>query len=131
MHISCLLSPQRTRFAIPDAVTITNSKLHFKLRRFLKCFSKAHFVLYEAEKRIKSESHSYSGTYGISYAGGFGENASLLRQNFEFRRKLSNERTLRFSGQTFKFFQTDESENSEFAAWRNRSFQGRKSFSNR
>lgn len=64
----------------------------------------------DAQKRVENETQNTSGAYSVSYAGGFGGNASLLRQNFEFRRKLANDKTLRFSGETFKFIETGERE---------------------
>jgi hypothetical protein len=44
-----------------------------------------------------------SGTYTLSYSAPFGTGPALLRQNFEWRRKLSEGRTLRFSSDIFKF----------------------------
>lgn len=53
----------------------------------------------------KSNSRGYSGSYGLSYTNGFGESAALLRQSFDFNKKLSKERNLRFSSEIFKFFE--------------------------
>ncbi len=44
-----------------------------------------------------------SGSYTVSYSAPFGAGATLLRQNLDFQRKLPQQRTLRFSSDTFKF----------------------------
>jgi hypothetical protein len=46
---------------------------------------------------------SLSGSYELTYSAPFGGTSSLIRQTFEFQKKLSNRRTLRFSSDTFKF----------------------------
>jgi hypothetical protein len=45
-----------------------------------------------------------SGSYTATYVQGFNESPSLLRQNIEFQRKLSKDRTLRVSGEMSKLF---------------------------
>lgn len=56
-----------------------------------------------------SEQGNLSGSYVLSYSAPFGTGLTLLRQNFEFRRKLAQDRTLRFSSDVFKFMgQGDE-----------------------
>ena len=44
-----------------------------------------------------------SGSYAVSYSAPFGVGPGLLRQIFDWRRKLSRGRTLRFSSDMFKF----------------------------
>lgn len=51
----------------------------------------------------QNKGSALSGSYSISYANGFGENPSLVRQKFEFQQKLSGQRTLRASGEMFRF----------------------------
>lgn len=51
-----------------------------------------------------SESHKMSGSYNALYAQGFNRNASLGRSRIELRRRLSKDRTLRASGEMYKFF---------------------------
>lgn len=45
----------------------------------------------------------FYGTYGISYAALLGSSTSVLRQNFDFRRKLTQGRTLRFTSDVFRY----------------------------
>jgi hypothetical protein len=49
------------------------------------------------------EQAGVSGSYTVSYSAPFGAGATLFRQNLEFQRKLPQQRTLRFSTDTFKF----------------------------
>ncbi len=49
------------------------------------------------------EEGGLAGTYSLSYSTPFGTGPALLRQNFEWRRKLSEGRTFRFSSDIFKF----------------------------
>ncbi len=49
------------------------------------------------------EQAALSGSYTVSYSAPFGAGATLFRQNLEFQRKLPQQRTLRFSSDTFKF----------------------------
>jgi len=49
-----------------------------------------------------------AGSYSISFSPGFGQDPSFLRQSFDYRRKLSGDRTLRLEGNFFKFFGQDD-----------------------
>jgi hypothetical protein len=55
----------------------------------------------QREQRQRNEP---SGIYTLSFSPAFGGTPSMLRQSFEYRRRLSNNRTLRIEGNTFKFF---------------------------
>jgi hypothetical protein len=57
-----------------------------------------------AAERTEKEKSKTSGSYSGVYVQGFDGSPSVLRQNIEFRRKLSNEKTLRVSGEMFKLF---------------------------
>jgi hypothetical protein len=48
------------------------------------------------------EQHGFSGSYALSYSAPFGGGPTLLRQSFDFQRKLIGGRTLRFSSDMFK-----------------------------
>ena len=61
-----------------------------------------------AEQVARKEIDKTSGSYNLAYVAGFDENPSLLRQTVEYRRALSGARTLRISGETFKFIDRDE-----------------------
>lgn len=53
----------------------------------------------------------FSGKYDVLYVHGFDGSPSLVRQKIDYRRKLSKEKTLRVSGEMFKFInQTDREE---------------------
>jgi hypothetical protein len=69
-------------------------------------------------KGAEAERAKTSGVYNVSYVQGFNENPSLLKQNIDFRRKLSPEKTLRISGEMFKFVGSGERERA-FAAVQN------------
>lgn len=55
-------------------------------------------------ERAAGENARTSGSYSVNYVKGFDGSPSLLRNNVEFRRKLSKDRTLRVSGEMFKLF---------------------------
>jgi hypothetical protein len=57
-----------------------------------------------AMDRPTGEQDGLSGSYTMSYTAPFGARPTMLRQNFEWRRKLSQGGTLRFSSDMFKFF---------------------------
>src|SRR6185295_4038901 len=46
---------------------------------------------------------AFSGTYAVTYSAPFGSGLTLLRQSFDFQKKLSGGRTIRFSSDMFKF----------------------------
>jgi archaellum component FlaG (FlaF/FlaG flagellin family) len=69
----------------------------------------------------KTEKAKTSGLYNVLYVQGFDRNPSLLKQNIEFRRQLSEEKTLRISGEIFTFTGNDKREQS-FAAAQNFGF---------
>jgi SdrD B-like domain/Pilus formation protein N terminal region len=46
---------------------------------------------------------AFSGTYAITYTAPFGSGLTLFRQSFDFQKKLTGGRTLRFSSDMFKF----------------------------
>lgn len=50
----------------------------------------------------ENERAKISGSYNVQYVQSFNGNPSLLRNNIEFRRNLSKDRTLRVSGETSK-----------------------------
>ena len=58
-------------------------------------------------KQAFSENAKMSGSYNISYTKNSEQNLSLVRNRFELRRKLSEDRTLRVSGEMYKFFGGD------------------------
>ena len=49
------------------------------------------------------EWREFSGSYALSYSVPFGGGSTLLRQSFDFQKKLTEGRTLRFSSDVFKF----------------------------
>lgn len=51
---------------------------------------------------------TYNGSYTVNFTPGFAGGSSFLRHSFEFSRKLSNNRTLRASSETFHFFGGEE-----------------------
>lgn len=54
-------------------------------------------------------SGGFSGSYSVSYSAPLGGAQTLLRQSFDFQKKLAQGRTLRFSSDMFKFMgQSDE-----------------------
>lgn len=56
----------------------------------------------KSDQNPQNERSALSGSYSISYAKGFGESPSLVRQKFEFQQKLSSQRMLRASGEIFQ-----------------------------
>jgi hypothetical protein len=54
------------------------------------------------KERFGNEIARTSGSYTVSYVQGFNENPSLLKNNIDFQRKLSKNRTLRVSGEISK-----------------------------
>lgn len=54
-------------------------------------------------KSLASEQNGLSGSYTVSYSAPFGASPTLFRQSLAFRRRLTQERTLRFSSDVFKF----------------------------
>lgn len=62
-----------------------------------------------AEQAI-SENAKMSGSYNISQTKNSEQNLSLVRNRIELRRKLSDERILRVSGEMYKFFASDNRE---------------------
>jgi hypothetical protein len=63
-----------------------------------------------AAEKSEAEKTRFSGSYDVSFVRGFDENPSLVRQRVDFRRKLSEEKTLRVSGEMFKFFNRNDRE---------------------
>lgn len=64
-----------------------------------------------AAQNIESKKAGFSGAYDVLYVQGFDGNPSLVRQKLDFRRNLSEEKTLRVSGEMFKFIdKTDRQE---------------------
>lgn len=62
----------------------------------------------EPVQQPQTESDKISGSYTSGYSVGINGNPSVLHQNVEVRRKLSNNRTLRISGEMFKSIGGDE-----------------------
>ncbi len=58
-------------------------------------------------ERAVSENAKMSGSYNVVYTKGSEQNLSLIKNRFELRRKLSEDRTLRVSGEMYKFFGGD------------------------
>ena len=56
-----------------------------------------------AERAVNQKAKT-SGSYNATYVQGFDQSPSLLRQNIDFQRQLSKDRTLRVSGEMFKLF---------------------------
>jgi len=54
-------------------------------------------------EQLSSENDKMSGSYNALYTKGSGQNLSLVRNRLELRRKLSEDRTLRVSGEMYKF----------------------------
>jgi hypothetical protein len=54
--------------------------------------------------REQRQRNAPSGSYSLSFSPAFAGGPSVLRQSFDYRRQLSNNRTLRIEGNTFKFF---------------------------
>ena len=65
--------------------------------------SKRNTVLTDAAAMEQGGLSSLYGSYGVAYSAPFGAGPGLLRQTFDWRRKLSQGRTLRFSSEMFKF----------------------------
>lgn len=64
----------------------------------------------KSDEDPQNERSTLSGSYSVSYANGFGENPSLVRQKFEFQQKLPGKRTLRASGEVFRFLGNNSQE---------------------
>ena len=64
--------------------------------------------LANAASRRQRELLRPSGIYSVSYTPSFGNAPALLRQSFDYSRKLSPDRALRISAETFKFFGSGE-----------------------
>ncbi|MBX7174213.1 MAG: pilus assembly protein N-terminal domain-containing protein [Pyrinomonadaceae bacterium] len=62
----------------------------------------------EPAQPLQTESDKTSGSFTSGYSVGINGNPSVLHQNVEVRRKLSNNRTLRISGEMFKSIGGDE-----------------------
>lgn len=71
-----------------------------------------------AEQNAEANKSRISGAVNLQFGAGFNGNPSLLRQKAEFKQKLSDDRTLRFSSEMFKYFGANQNEIS-FARIRN------------